>query len=232
MVGYFLAMDSSGNGQDWRASGPGSRPSACLPFGSPATGGNRRKYAGYTVVDTPLVLATHLTETLRRYTPELLGPAGNQDAHGRIRERLPAVVEELLPDLLSLGEIQKVLQGLLAEGIPIRNMVTILEALADAARIQRTPSSCSPIPAGPQPPDLRLYTQGDTLWAITLSGALGDRTPRGAGHLRGYGALGLACGPGTALYRELASQVERAASRGQQAVLLVSGPAAALAVAG
>lgn len=93
--------------------------------------------AGYTVVDGSAVLATHLTEIIRRHAADLLGRQETQSLLDQVKKEYPAVVEELLPELLSVGEIQRVLQNLLAEGIPIRNLVVILETLADAARIHR-----------------------------------------------------------------------------------------------
>lgn len=93
--------------------------------------------AGYTVVDSSAVLATHLTEIIRRHASDLLGRQETQSLLDQIKQEYPAVVDELVPELLSVGEIQRVLQGLLAEGIPIRNLVVILETLADAARIHR-----------------------------------------------------------------------------------------------
>lgn len=89
--------------------------------------------ANYTVVDPPSVMATHLTEIIRSHAHELLGRQEVKNTIDKIKEEYPAVVEELLPDLLTIGEIQKVLQNLLWEGIPIKNMITILETLADYA---------------------------------------------------------------------------------------------------
>lgn len=89
--------------------------------------------ANYTVVDPPSVMATHLTEIIREHAYELLGRQEVKNTINKIKEDYPAVVEELLPDLMTIGEIQKVLQNLLWEGIPIKNMVTILETLADYA---------------------------------------------------------------------------------------------------
>ena len=88
--------------------------------------------SNYTVVDPPSVMATHLTEIIREHAYELLGRQEVKNTIDKIKEEYPAVVEDL-PELLTVGEIQKVLQNLLWEGIPIKNMVTILETLADYA---------------------------------------------------------------------------------------------------
>jgi len=95
--------------------------------------------AGYTVVDAPSVLITHLTETLRRHAAEILTRQDVQTLIDTVKEQSPAVVEELIPHLLSLGDVQKVLQNLLAERVSIRDMTTILEALADSARLAKDP---------------------------------------------------------------------------------------------
>lgn len=94
---------------------------------------------GYTVVDPSSVLATHLTEVLRNQGYELLGRQEVKTLIDTIKESHPAVVEELIPSLLTVGEVQKVLQNLLKEGISIRDMVTILETLADYAPSTRDP---------------------------------------------------------------------------------------------
>jgi flagellar biosynthesis protein FlhA len=90
----------------------------------------RAELAGYTVVDPPAVIATHLTELIRRHAHELLGRQETKQLVDLIKETHPAVVEEL-QRVLNLGEVQKVLQNLLREGVSIRDLVTIFETLAD-----------------------------------------------------------------------------------------------------
>ncbi|MDY6934242.1 MAG: flagellar biosynthesis protein FlhA [Spirochaetota bacterium] len=86
---------------------------------------------GYTVVDCPTVIATHLTEIIKRHADEILGRQEVQQLIDNIKKDYPAVIDELITDKkMSLGEIQKVLQNLLRERVSIRNMVTILETLA------------------------------------------------------------------------------------------------------
>lgn len=88
---------------------------------------------GYTVVDPPSVMATHLTEVIKRFAHELLGRQEVKELIDSLQEKYPAVVNELIPDGLSIGQVQKVLQNLLREGVAIRDLVTILETLADYA---------------------------------------------------------------------------------------------------
>ncbi|MBQ6887502.1 MAG: flagellar biosynthesis protein FlhA [Lachnospiraceae bacterium] len=97
----------------------------------------RAESFGYTVVDPPSIIATHLTEIIRQYIAELLT---RQDVHqlvNNLKESNPSLIEELTPKLLGLGEIQKVLQNLLKEGISIRDLLTIFETLADYAATTR-----------------------------------------------------------------------------------------------
>lgn len=97
----------------------------------------RAESLGYTVVDPPSIIATHLTEVIRSHIAELLTRQDVQNLVDNIKESNPALVEELTPKLLGLGEIQKVLQNLLSEGISIRDLLSIFETLADHASTSR-----------------------------------------------------------------------------------------------
>ena len=90
----------------------------------------RAESLGYTVVDPPSIIATHLTEVIRQHIAELLTRQDVSNLISNIKENNPALVDELTPKLLSIGEIQKVLQNLLQEGISIRDLLTIFENLA------------------------------------------------------------------------------------------------------
>ena len=97
----------------------------------------RAESLGYTVVDPPSIIATHLTEIIRQYIAELLTRQDVQNLLNNLKESNPSLVEELVPKQLGLGEVQKVLQNLLKEGISIRDLLTILETLADYAGTTR-----------------------------------------------------------------------------------------------
>ena len=97
----------------------------------------RAESMGYTVVDPPSIIATHLTEIIRQHIAELLTRQDVQNLVNNLRESNPSLVDELVPKLLGLGEIQKVLQNLLREGISIRDLLTIFETLADYASTTR-----------------------------------------------------------------------------------------------
>ncbi|MDR2386284.1 MAG: flagellar biosynthesis protein FlhA [Deltaproteobacteria bacterium] len=137
MIGHQLAMDPG----DARKTLPG------IPTQEPAFGLNalwiaeeRRdeaQHAGWTVVDLASVMATHLTEVIRNHADELLSRQDVQKLIDGVSQSNDKVVEELLPNLLTLGQIQKVLQNLLKERVSIRDMPSILEVLADHAPITR-----------------------------------------------------------------------------------------------
>ena len=97
----------------------------------------RAESYGYTVVDPPSIIATHLTEVIKSHLDELLTRQAVQELINNIQEANQVLVTELIPKLLGIGEVQKVLQNLLREGIAIRDMVTILETLADYAPTNR-----------------------------------------------------------------------------------------------
>tara|TARA_R110002072_G_scaffold174303_5_gene329505 strand:+ start:4134 stop:6185 length:2052 start_codon:yes stop_codon:yes gene_type:complete len=131
-AGQFLAMDPSG-------SAPAIEGVETVEpaFGLPArwiheNDKDRAELLGYTVIDAASVLITHLTETLKGIAGELLSRDDVKTLIDNLRDQAPAVIEELIPAQMSLGQIQRILANLLREGVPIRNLQTILEGLADA----------------------------------------------------------------------------------------------------
>jgi flagellar biosynthesis protein FlhA len=107
-------------------------------FGLPATWvapeqRERASAAGFTVVDPTTALSTHLSETVRTFLPELLGRQQTKEMIDRVAASSPKLVEELVPKLMTVGEVQRVLRNLLRERVPVRDLTTILEAIADAA---------------------------------------------------------------------------------------------------
>jgi flagellar biosynthesis protein FlhA len=93
--------------------------------------------AGYTVVDPTTALSTHLSETIRTFLPDLLSRQQVKEMVDAVAQHAPKLVEELVPKVVSLGEIQRVLRQLLRERVPVRDLVTILEAVADAASVTK-----------------------------------------------------------------------------------------------
>jgi flagellar biosynthesis protein FlhA len=92
---------------------------------------------GYTVVDPPSIIATHLTEVIKGHLDELLTRQDVQNLIDNVKENNTTLIDELVPKLLGVGEIQKVLQNLLSENVSIRDLVTIFETLADNAATTR-----------------------------------------------------------------------------------------------
>jgi flagellar biosynthesis protein FlhA len=89
--------------------------------------------AGYTVVDPTTALSTHVSETIRTFLPDLLSRQQTKELVDRVAHTSPKLVEDLIPKLVSLGDVQRVLRQLLRERVPVRDLVTILESIADAA---------------------------------------------------------------------------------------------------
>ena len=93
--------------------------------------------SGWMVVDAPTVLATHITEVIKTQAWEILNRQDVKTLIDHAKEQAPAVVDELIPELLNLGQVQKVLANLLRERVSIRDMVSILETLADQAQVTK-----------------------------------------------------------------------------------------------
>ncbi len=179
---------------------------------------------GYTVVDAVTVLTTHFSETVRRHAHELLGRQDVQRMLEPLRQSHPKVVEELIPNLLSLGAVVRVLQNLLREQVPIRDLLQILETLADWAPLTKDPDALTEhVRRALARTITRLHASTDgTISAITLGAdteqALLEALQRGeAGRV-------LAIDPGTAkrMMNRLGRQIERAAARNVQPVVLCS----------
>lgn len=137
MPNMLLCMDTTNENTDI----PGIRTIEPT-FGLPAVWINKdqreeAEIKGLTVVDPTTVMVTHLTETIKAHSYELLGRQEVKLIIDTVKEKYSAVVEELIPDLMTIGEVQKVLQSLLKEKVPIKDMVTILESLADNSRVTK-----------------------------------------------------------------------------------------------
>ena len=134
MPNMLLCMDPTNSSSDIQGIST-TEPS----FGLPAIWINKdqreeAEIKGLTVVDPTTVMVTHLTESIKNHSYELLGRQEVKLIVDSVKEKYPTVVEELIPDLLTIGELQKVLQNLLRERVSIKDMVTIMESLADNSR--------------------------------------------------------------------------------------------------
>ncbi|HEY1729810.1 MAG TPA: flagellar biosynthesis protein FlhA [Candidatus Baltobacteraceae bacterium] len=134
MVSRLLAMNPGTATQPIEGI-PTTEPAFNLPaLWIPESGRGDAEMAGYTVIDPTSVIATHLTEIIKSHAPDLLGRQETSSLLDNVKQHYPVVIEELIPNLLTVGEVQRVLQNLLRERIPIRNLLLILESLADGAR--------------------------------------------------------------------------------------------------
>jgi flagellar biosynthesis protein FlhA len=134
--GRFMAMNVAGGAQ--KESGLTGEPTTEPSFGLPAlwisaADKERAEMMSYTVVDSETVLITHISELVKRHGPELLTRQDVQKLLDALAKDHPKVVEELIPHHMTLGGIQKVLQNLLREEVPVRDLLTIIETLADYA---------------------------------------------------------------------------------------------------
>ncbi len=179
---------------------------------------------GYTVVDAESVIVTHLTETIRSHAAELLTRQDVRALLDKLKETNAAVVEEVVPETLSLGEIQRVLQLLLSEGVPIRDLGTIVEAIGDKARITRDTNLLSEyarqalgraITAPHLDEELRLR-------AITLDPAIEQEVATSITQTADGEYLAMDPPRAQAIVTALRSQVEHATARGARPVLLCS----------
>lgn len=137
MMGSYLAMDPGHTSQ--KVNGI---PTVEPAFGLPAiwiTESQREtaELAGYTVVELPAVLATHITELIRKNASEILTREDVKALIENVKTHSPAIVEELIPNLMNMGEIQVILENLLNERVSIRDLVTLMETMAESAKISK-----------------------------------------------------------------------------------------------
>jgi flagellar biosynthesis protein FlhA len=177
---------------------------------------------GYTVVEPSAMIATHLSEIVKTHAAELLTRQDVQSLLDNLKQVNSAVVEELVPNRMSLGEIQKVLQHLLRERIPIRDLVTILETLADFAdRVKDTEQLGELVRASIARTITRLYLSNDNkIYCLTLEPSL-EKYLAEAVQQTAYGAI-IALEPRIAqeIAQHIATEADRATAQGQSPVLL------------
>jgi len=184
MVRHYLAMDT----------GMVERPLEGIKTKDPAFGmpaiwikeeeRERAERAGYTVASASSVLITHLTEVIKSHAHELLGRQEVKNLLDNLRQDYPAVVEELVPGLLSLGDVQKVLQNLLRERVSIRDLLTILETLADWATQTKNIDILTEYVRQSLARLISKQYKNDKgeIWAITLDSRLEDEISRSIEH--------------------------------------------------
>lgn len=224
MANHQLAMDP-GDAVGQLQGVPTTEPA----FGLPATwvSDSQRAEAealGYTVVDGESVIVTHLTEMIRGHAAELLTRQDTRQLLDQLKESNEAVVNEVVPDMLTLGEIQRVLQNLLAEGVSIRDLGTIIEAIGDKARLTRDPSLLSEYARQALGRTITApYVDGDQrLRAIALDPAIEQEVAASISQTSDGEYLAMDPVRAQALVSALRTQVEHAVARGSRPVLLCS----------
>jgi flagellar biosynthesis protein FlhA len=179
---------------------------------------------GYTVVDAPSVIATHLTELIKRHASEILGRQETQELVDKLKEQIPAVVDAAVPEGSQgrLGLIQKVLKALLTEGVSIRNLSTILEVIADfVEHVSDVDSLVEHVRQGLARQLTREYTIDDVLRVMTLDPVIEQKM---VDSIQGQRSIHQALDPDSArnLFERLNQAIEDMLVEGQQPVLLCS----------
>jgi len=197
-------------------------------FGLPAlwiarTQKERAELAGYTVVEPAAVLATHLREVLKTHAHLILTRQDVQNLIDTVKKENPTVVEELIPNLLTVGQVQKVLQNLLREKVPIRDMVTVLETLADHAQVTKDTDVLTEYVRNAIAHFIYkpFVAEDGRIYALTLDpkleGMITDQIMQSKG-----GGINLPPQKVKALYEELKTKTEEMVSRGIQPLVLCS----------
>lgn len=197
-------------------------------FGLPAkwitdTQRERAELYGYTVVDLPSIVATHLTEIIKKFAHELLGRQEVQTLIDNVKTNYPAIVDELVPKQMSIGEIQKILANLLQEGVGIRDMVTILETLADFAGMTRAPEILTEYVRQALGRAIsKKYIVGNKTTVITIEPQL-EQTIMDSVQKTEYGSyLSLEPMQSQAIINSVCDQVKKIVSAGHQPIVIAS----------
>ncbi len=181
--------------------------------------------SGYTVVDPPSVMATHLTELIKNHAAELLGRQEVKELIDNVKEDYSAVVNELIPELLTIGQVQKVLQNLLQEGVSVRDLVSILEVLADQARnTQDIAVLTEYVRQDALSRQISKMHQDDNnnLHVITLAPELEERISNSIQHSEQGSYLTLNPNIAQQIFQNLTQQIEQLGSQGIDPIILTS----------
>lgn len=230
MLDHFLAMNPGTVVEDI----PGE-PTTEPAFGLPALWiheayREQAELAGYTVVDPVSVLATHLTEVVKNHCDELLGRQDVQTLIDSVKQDHPAVVGELVPAMMSVGDIQKVLVCLLKERVSVRDLVTIMETLADSASFTKDPEILAEYVRRAMARQIsRQYVQNNVLTCITLDPQAENSVVSSVQQTERGSYVNLDPASMQRLIASLSTELQKLTSAGFQPVLLTS-PASRLYV--
>ncbi|HEX8085798.1 MAG TPA: flagellar biosynthesis protein FlhA [Solirubrobacteraceae bacterium] len=224
MAGHQLALDP-GDAVGQLNGIPTTEPAFGLPAVWIADGVRAEAEAlGYTVVDPESVIVTHLTETIRGHTADLLTRQDTRALLDQLKEVNAAVVEEVVPELLSVGEIQRVLQSLLREGVSIRDLGAIVEAVGDRARLTRDPALLAEYARQALGRTILAAHVDDEhrVRAISLDPAVEQEVAQSIAQTPDGEYLAMEPTRAQALVQSLSMQTEQAVQRGRRPVLICS----------
>ncbi|MCY9659048.1 flagellar biosynthesis protein FlhA [Paenibacillus chondroitinus] len=184
----------------------------------------RAELSGYTVVDPPSVVATHLTEVIKKHTHELLGRQETKALIDNVRESYPALVDDLIPSVLSIGDVQKVLAKLLKEKISVRDLVTILETLADYGAYTKDPEILTEYVRQSLSRQItqQFTSLGDSLKVITVGPSVEKKIADSVQQSDQGSYLALDPSSSQIIYHRVSEQVSKLIQSGQQPVILTS----------
>jgi flagellar biosynthesis protein FlhA len=182
----------------------------------------KARAAGYTLVDPPTVLMTHISEVVRQQSPNLLTRAETERLVNRVRQQHASLIEELMPKVLSMGEAQKVLQNLLREKVSIRNIEFILEVLADHGPHNKDPEHLTELVRQKLGPAIcqTLTNPSGELYVLTLDPAVEQNISSAMRNIDGKSALILEPKFAERLLVKMAGEVERMMGSNMMPVLL------------
>ncbi|MDQ0090608.1 flagellar biosynthesis protein FlhA [Paenibacillus anaericanus] len=185
---------------------------------------DRAEQSGYTVVDPPSVVATHLTEMIKKHAHELLGRQETKTLVDNLKDNYAVLVDELIPSVLSIGEVQKVLAKLLREKISIRDMVTIFETLADYGTYTKDPDVLTEYvrQALSRQITQQFTQQGETMRVITVGPMLEKKIAESVQQSDQGSYLALDPQSTQTMFQKLNEQVNRLIQSGQQPIVLTS----------
>lgn len=223
MLDHFLAMDS-GTVFDRIPGIETVEPAFGLPaLWIPEGQREQAELNGYTVVDAVSVLATHLTEIIKQHASEILGRQETQNLVDNLAKSNQGLVDEVVPELLGIGEIQKVLSNLLSERVSIRDMATIMEVLADYSRATKDPEILTEYVRHAMARQItNQVVQGNTLPCVTLDPALENRIVGSIQRTDHGSYVSLDPDSMRRMIASITSEVEKLANQGYPAIVLTS----------
>lgn len=185
---------------------------------------DRAELSGYTVVDPPSVVATHLTELIKKHAHELLGRQETKALVDNLKESYAVLVDELIPSVLTIGDVQKVLAKLLREKISIRDMVTIFETLADYGTYTKDPDVLTEYVRQALSRQItQQFTQpGETMRVITVGPSLEKKIAESVQQSEQGSYLALDPASTQTVFQKLTEQINRLIQTGHQPILLTS----------